>query len=168
MQRVLIVEDEGLVYDAIRAALAFKGGFEVEHAGDGMAGLAALRRAAPDLALIDVMLPKLSGDVVAEEAASRRVPVILMSGHPEVITRPQAYRFPILAKPFRLSYLLERLEPLLAEAARLRTADAIEVQKGRELIRRRQDAQAEERFLAERAAEQWRQSCDALLRDRDA
>ncbi len=95
MERILVVEDEPLIYDAIKAALTFRGGYAFAYAPDGDAAIRELTDRPPDLAFIDVYLPKRSGIEVADVAAAQQVPVILMSGHPEVLTNPEKYRFPI-------------------------------------------------------------------------
>jgi len=118
MRRVLIVEDDSFVYDAIKAAFLLKGGFEVAYAGDGEAALAVLEREPPDLAIIDFWLPEMSGITIARQAAARNVPVILMSGYPDVIASPEKYEFPMLPKPFRVSELVEGIDQVIAEASR--------------------------------------------------
>jgi DNA-binding response OmpR family regulator len=72
MSRVLIVEDEPAYVDALEVALGQEG-FAVESAVDGRAGLAAFRALEPDLVLLDLMLPVVSGlDVLAVSGSSRR------------------------------------------------------------------------------------------------
>lgn len=154
MERILVVEDEPLIYDAIKAALTFKGGYTFAYAPDGDAAIRELTDRLPDLALIDIYLPKRSGIEVAEVAAARQVPVILMSGHPKVLTEPEKYRFPILAKPFRLSYLLERFDELVAEAERLKLSLADPPVQGSSVAVGQRWGEA---------AERWQQRCNLLL-----
>jgi len=154
MQRILVVEDEPLIYDAIKAALTFKGGYAFAYAPDGDAAIRELTDRAPDLALIDVYLPKRSGTEVADVAAAQQVPVILMSGHPKVLTEPEKYRFPILAKPFRLSYLLERFDELVAEAERLKLSLTDLPAPGSSVAVGQRWGEA---------AERWQQRCNRLL-----
>jgi DNA-binding response OmpR family regulator len=164
MQRILVVEDEPFVYDAIKAALAFKGGFDVSHAADGEAAIAILAQEVLDLAFVDVFLPKMSGVEVAERAFAHNVPVILMSGHPDVITKPENYRFPILAKPFRLSYFLERLDQILAEADALKR-DAMELDRFGEAPREQGRSEVATALAKDKSSARWRQVGSSLLGD---
>ncbi len=120
-RRVLVVEDEPLVYDAICSALAMKRDIVASYAADGEMAMSMLAMETPELALIDVLLPKVSGLKVAERAASQGTGVILMSGHPSVIgAGAGAYRFPMIFKPFRISHFVEKIEALLSEAVAMR------------------------------------------------
>jgi DNA-binding response OmpR family regulator len=134
MPRVLVVEDDRLVYDAIHAAFSMKGGFDVAYAGDGQAALSALAANPPDLALIDFALPTVRGLVVANHAAARNVPVVLMSGYPDVIVRSDEYQFAMLPKPFRVKALVDRFEEVIAEAARLTNMARQEIERGQALV----------------------------------
>jgi DNA-binding NtrC family response regulator len=69
-----------------------------------------------DIAVVDLSLPGLSGDLVIAELHKRRpgLPVLLMSGH---VAQPEALNVPFLAKPFRASELLSAVSGLV-EAGR--------------------------------------------------
>lgn len=60
MNRILIIEDDQLVANIYRNKLAVEG-FQVEVAHDGEAGLKAIQSSRPDVVLLDLMLPKLTG-----------------------------------------------------------------------------------------------------------
>ena len=130
MRRVLVAEDDRLVYEAIQAAFTMRGDLEVDCAGDGAAALSALVAKQPDLALIDFELPTVPGIVVANHAAARNVPVVLMSGYPDVIVRSDEYQFAMLPKPFRVSALVDRFEEVIASARRLTSMARQEVERG--------------------------------------
>jgi DNA-binding NtrC family response regulator len=140
MRRVLVVEDDPYVYEAIQAAFLLKGGFDVAHAGDGETALAKLEGETPDVALIDYGLPKVSGIAIAERAAGRKIPVILMSGYGDVVA--QSHRFPMLPKPFRVTELVDRFEEVVAEAARLTNMARQEIEKGQALVTKASALQA--------------------------
>ena len=160
MRRVLVVEDDHLVYDAIRDAFLIKGGFEVAHAGDGESALATLDREKPDLALIDFWLPKASGITIAQQAAARNVVAILMSGYPDVIARRDLYEFPVLPKPFRISAFIDGLDDVIAEASRLRRIMHEQVEAS--VACRNETRTQPPRLLSD----QWLRICDRLaLRD---
>src|SRR4029079_205501 len=80
MPKVLIVEDDDAMAIALTDGFRYEG-YEVVAARDGEAGLPLARGAAPDLMVLDVMLPKLSGlDVCkALRAEGSSVPIIMLT-----------------------------------------------------------------------------------------
>jgi DNA-binding response OmpR family regulator len=80
---ILLIEDSKLLRIANTRALV-KAGFEVISAGDGEAGLRSARESLPDLILLDMLLPKITGlDVLKDlknDARTRGIPVIVLSG----------------------------------------------------------------------------------------
>ena len=123
MPRILIVEDD----EDVRALIAHKlrrAGHEVSEAGDGEQGLAAARASAPDLMVLDWMMPKLTGiEVCAQIRADTDLPqprILLLTAKSQdsdialaMKTGADAY----LIKPFRANDLLERVTALLAAPA---------------------------------------------------
>jgi len=81
-QRILVVEDDGDLRRLIRTALLFEG-FEVIEAADGLDALRRLDDSPPDLVILDLMLPIVSGLVVQEEIAAhahlRNIPVVIVT-----------------------------------------------------------------------------------------
>ena len=76
---VLIVEDEDSFVDALVVGLK-REGFLVHAARDGLSALEMFDAVQPDVVLLDVMLPKMSGLDVCREIRSRsRVPVIMLT-----------------------------------------------------------------------------------------
>lgn len=82
MKRILIIDDDSVVLQMYQGALT-RLGFEVEAANDGLAGVMALRKTAPDLVLLDLMMPKFTGVDVLKfmrgQPALKAVPVVLLS-----------------------------------------------------------------------------------------
>jgi adenylate cyclase len=82
MRRILIIEDNQLLANTYRAAFA-QAGYKVDVAGDGQAGIAAALAAPPEIILLDLMLPKLSGlEVLRRLRTDTRlalVPVLVLS-----------------------------------------------------------------------------------------
>ena len=64
--QILIIEDDRDIVELVRYNLTSEG-FEVTAAGDGLLGLAQLRKAPPDLLLLDLMLPKMTGLEICKE-----------------------------------------------------------------------------------------------------
>ncbi|MFI9807505.1 response regulator transcription factor [Streptomyces sp. NPDC052301] len=131
---VLIVDDD----DAIRRALA-RGlrlnGFAVRTAADGPEALAAIEQAPPDVLVLDVSMPGMSGIQVCTRlrAAGQDMPVLMLSALDETADRIaglQAGGDDYLVKPFALQELVLRLHALLrrrppAERAALRVAGLV-------------------------------------------
>jgi CheY-like chemotaxis protein len=81
--RILIVDDSRIIQSGIRRALA-KAGHEVTVASDGNEGLNAACHALPDLILLDMMLPGMSGTEVLsalkKDSTTKDIPVIVLTG----------------------------------------------------------------------------------------
>jgi len=118
-RHILLVEDEeslvtGLVYALERE------GYAVEVARDGAAALERLRTSAPDLVLLDVMLPRRNGlDVLATlRREGRNVPVILLTAKGEEGDQLKGFDLgadDYVTKPFSLAELLARVRVRLRE-----------------------------------------------------
>jgi DNA-binding response OmpR family regulator len=80
---ILLIEDSRLLRTANSRALV-KAGYQVIGVGDGEEGLRSAREAIPDLILLDMLLPKITGlDVLKSlkgDALTRHIPVIVLSG----------------------------------------------------------------------------------------
>ncbi|MFO7706830.1 MAG: response regulator transcription factor [Desulfobacterales bacterium] len=131
--RILLVEDDWKI-----AAFILKGlkaeGFAVDHAADGEAGLDLALTEPYDAAVVDLMLPKLSGlNLIKTLRAEKvRTPVIVLSAKGAVEDRVKGLQTgadDYLAKPFAFSELLARVQALIrrstdaAEPTRLAYAD---------------------------------------------
>jgi len=114
---ILVVEDEDSLATGLEYALG-KDGYRVTLARDGRAALEHLATSAPDLVLLDVMLPKRSGLDVLRSLRSdgRTVPVILLtarSGETEVVQGLDLGADDYVTKPFSLAELLARVRTRL-------------------------------------------------------
>lgn len=118
-KRILIVDDDAEIIEAIKFALESRG-YEVVIARDGNQGLAAAERDDPDLVLLDMMMPKRSGFLVLEKLRqSRTVPVrvIMMTANEGSRHKQYAESLGVddyLRKPFPIEKLLESVDRLLA------------------------------------------------------
>lgn len=107
MKRVLIVEDQEDIRELIRVTLEFED-YDIHEAGNGPDGLAAAQRLAPDLILLDVMMPGgMDGLQVCKAVKSdprlRRTKVVLLTARTERTDRQagsQAGADEYLVKPF--------------------------------------------------------------------
>jgi CheY-like chemotaxis protein len=115
MSRILIVEDEDVMAAMLRDALEGEG-HEVFEAYNGADGLKLLVQKRPDVILLDLMLPILSGsaslEAMAKEPTLDGIPVIAMTS--AGLTAKERGRFAaFLPKPFKLDDLLRTLARVL-------------------------------------------------------
>ena len=115
--RVLVVDDEASITDLVALALRYEG-FTVEKAATGRAALASVGRFKPDLIVLDVMLPDLSGlDVLRRlSAEGRRVPVIFLTARDA--TEDKVHGLTVggddyVTKPFSIEELVARVRAVL-------------------------------------------------------
>ncbi len=122
--RILLADDNADMRDYVRRLLS--GRYDVEAVADGEAALDAIRRQPPDIALIDVMMPKIDGfqllAALRSEADTRTLPVIMLSaraGEEARIEGLNAGADDYLIKPFSARELQARVAAHL-ETVRLR------------------------------------------------
>jgi two-component system, OmpR family, response regulator MprA len=116
-KNVLVVEDDEQVRRSVERALRFEG-YSVSVAGDGEEGLQALAAEAPDVVVLDIMMPRLDGIAVCRLMRARgdRTPVLMLTARHELSDRVaglDAGADDYLVKPFALEELLARLRALL-------------------------------------------------------
>jgi two-component system, OmpR family, response regulator RegX3 len=114
--RILVVEDEESYREALQAGLA-KEGFAVELAADGLEGLRLFAARQPDLVLLDVLLPGLSGtEVCRRMKAMAPVPVIMVSAldaEVDIVLGLELGAADYVTKPYRLRELVARIQAVL-------------------------------------------------------
>jgi DNA-binding response OmpR family regulator len=119
VKRVVVIDDEPSVGAAVRDLLVPEG-YEVDAPGDADAALPELIRSAPDLVILDVNMPGMSGwelcSLLRRQSATRAVPVLFLTGRQEVrdrITAMQVGGSDYLAKPFGAEELRNKVRSLL-------------------------------------------------------
>jgi two-component system nitrogen regulation response regulator NtrX len=124
---VLIVDDEGNIRRMLRALLESEG-YSVREAGTGGEGLEAAQREQPEVVLLDLMLPDMSGlDVLSRLAeAAPGVPVVMMSGRATLSDAVEATRRGAF-------HFIEK--PLTPEAVLITLRGAMEISRARDLTR---------------------------------
>lgn len=129
-QHILIVEDEAEIAGYLRRGLSMEG-YQVEVAGDGVAGLAAARDRPPDLVILDIMLPKLDGLTVAERLRKALdVPIIVLTAKGDVADRVAGLERgadDYLVKPFAFEELVARVRALLRRQQRVAAPEVYRV-----------------------------------------
>jgi two-component system, OmpR family, response regulator len=132
--RVLVVDDEPSIVDAVATSLRYEG-FEVDEASTGRTALASAQERAPDLIVLDIMLPDLDGIEVTRRlrADGIRVPVLFLTARDAVEDKVAGLTVggdDYVTKPFSLAEIVARTHAILRRTSgeperdtRLRFAD---------------------------------------------
>ena len=117
MARLLIVDDEEAILSAMRRGFEYEG-YTVLTASDGHAALRVARRSRPDLVVLDLMLPRMSGMRVCERlrAEGDAVPIIMLTARDQEADKVVGLRAgadDYVTKPFSFLELLARVEAVL-------------------------------------------------------
>ena len=102
--RILVIDDEAAIRDSLRMILEYEH-YDFVGASSGPDGIAAVKRDVPDLVLLDIKMPGMSGlEVLAEiKKTDEALPVAMISGHGTITDAMQATRlgaFDFIEKPF--------------------------------------------------------------------
>jgi two-component system response regulator MprA len=124
--RILIVDDEPAVREALRRSLVFEG-YDTQLAADGMAALEQAEAYRPDAIVLDVLMPRMDGLTTARRlrAAGVMTPILMLTARDTVgdrVTGLDAGADDYLVKPFELDELLARLRALLRRSSYASTA----------------------------------------------
>ena len=119
MKRVFIIEDDRDIVELVRYNLSNEG-YQVTGAYDGVTGLATLKKTPPDILLLDLMLPKLSGLEICREIrrdeALNRLPILMLTARGEEADRVVGLEMgadDYVTKPFSPRELIARVKALL-------------------------------------------------------
>jgi DNA-binding response OmpR family regulator len=131
LSKILLVDDETLITDSLTYSLK-REGFEVEAVADGNSALEVARQLEPDLIVLDLMLPDISGFEVCRRLRTFTTsPVIMLTARSEEIDRVLGLEVgadDYLAKPFSFRELLARINALLRRVSLDRQASQPEPQ----------------------------------------
>jgi len=126
--RVLLVEDDATIREMTRLSLE-RDGFAVDAAADGPAGLAAFRAEAPDVVLLDVMLPGVDGISLCRTIRETSVaPIVMLTARSDpidVVLGLEAGADDYVTKPFEPAVLAARLRAVLRRTERRENSSAI-------------------------------------------
>jgi DNA-binding NtrC family response regulator len=129
MRHVLVVDNDPAVSAMMAMALEVDSTYRVTVASSPHEALQVVGRDRPDVAVIDVVLPLISGLDLARRVFGWGIPVLLVSGHPITAEklRHGGYRF--LEKPFRIRRLITEIRTLLDDASRHRAGLAMQLRR---------------------------------------
>lgn len=127
--KILVVEDEEKTGDYLKQGLV-EAGFAVDLARDGVEGLYLAETGDYELAILDVMLPKLNGWQVLSgmRLAGREIPVLFLSARDQVEDRVKGLELgadDYLVKPFAFSELLARVRTIMRRGTRSKESDQL-------------------------------------------
>jgi two-component system phosphate regulon response regulator PhoB len=124
MRTILVIDDDPAICEMIRLALT-GGGYAVQVAGNALNARQSINRQAPDLILLDWMLPGQSGFEFARalqrDPAHRQIPVIMLTARDQEedkVAALEAGADDYVAKPFSVSELLARIKAVLRRSGR--------------------------------------------------
>jgi DNA-binding response OmpR family regulator len=129
MANLLVVDDDRDVAAPLITFLEILG-HTVRYAADGYAGLDALRVGFPDMILLDVDMPRLSGPgmvlrMFAEDAGRENIPILVVSGVADIDAVAEMIGTPyFIAKPFHLEQLEQLTNLVLREKRAPRPREA--------------------------------------------
>jgi len=116
LPHILLVDDEQLITDSLSYSLK-REGFDVSVAADGLSALKTIEELKPDLVVLDLMLPDISGFEVCRRLRTfTSTPVIMLTARGEEIDRVLGLEVgadDYLAKPFSFRELLARIQAML-------------------------------------------------------
>ena len=122
--KILVVDDDENIRNIVKKYL-IDNGFSVVLTDNGSEGLLLVRESRPDIILVDAEMPGLDGyavcRVIKKEAATRQIPVIIMSGSriddKDVLSGFEGGADDYVMKPFSLPVLLARIQAVLRRYA---------------------------------------------------
>ncbi len=121
--RILLIEDDRVIADFVQKGMK-EAGFTIDHVDDGVRGLESLLYDSYDLAILDLMLPRLDGLSVIDRLRKQKknLPILILSAKRTVDERVNGLRRggdDYLTKPFSFSELLARVESLLRRSQKI-------------------------------------------------
>jgi DNA-binding response OmpR family regulator len=120
MTKILIVEDEPNMVAGLRDNFEFEG-YQVVTAPDGVAGLERALSEMPDLVILDVMMPRMSGLEVCQQLKAKRpsIPIIMLTARGQEVDKVVGLELgadDYVTKPFSIRELLARVKAVLRRA----------------------------------------------------
>jgi DNA-binding response OmpR family regulator len=123
MPKILIVEDEPNMVAGLRDNFEFEG-YQVLTAPDGVAGLERALSESPDIVILDVMMPRMSGLDVCKQLKAKKpsMPIIMLTARGQEVDKVVGLELgadDYVTKPFSIRELLARVKAVLRRAGTL-------------------------------------------------
>jgi two-component system alkaline phosphatase synthesis response regulator PhoP len=154
-KRILVIEDEPSLSMAIRDELEFEG-FEASVVENGIEGLDRILAEAPDLVILDLMLPRKSGFEICREVRDRGmdIPIIMLTARAQEVDRVRGLELgadDYVTKPFSLAELVARIRAVLRRTRGPSLSE--EAQKILQIGELRLDARKQKAFMGQKQIE---------------
>ena len=119
-EKIILVDDDSNILASVSVALRAEG-WEVETYPDGEKGLIALQRNSPDIAVLDIKMPRLDGmELLKKLRVSSDVPVIFLTSKDDEVDEAIGLRMgadDYITKPFSQKLLIERIRAVLRRSS---------------------------------------------------
>ena len=129
MSKILIVDDDPLIRELVGVFLRQEA-FDVYEASDGQEALQVLEGVKPDLAILDIMMPRMDGwELIRELRASYDFPVLMLTAKGETAQKIKGFQLgtdDYMVKPFEPEELVARVRALL-KRYRIATSQTVQV-----------------------------------------
>lgn len=127
MSKILIIEDDLAILRGLKDNLEYES-YEVLTATDGDEGYCLVRKKKPDLIILDLMLPKMSGYELCQKVRKEGIntPILMLTARSEEVDRVLGLDLgadDYVTKPFSVAELLARIRAILRRMRRSRTGD---------------------------------------------
>jgi DNA-binding response OmpR family regulator len=120
MKKIMIVDDEENFCFFVKANLELRGDYEVVRESESEKAVSLVEECAPDLILLDVLMPKMDGfevlKALKENVKTKSIPVIMLTAKSDDETRMKALSLGYdgyVVKPFEIAALEEKIEEVL-------------------------------------------------------
>ena len=124
--RVLLIDDEERLCEMLKLGLESAGPYEVGFATDGKTGLLMAKKGSPDVILLDIRMPKMSGIEVLRDLKKdyplSNIPVLMLSGLLHEATKRECiyhYGEAYVEKPVSIAALRDQIEAVLRRVGKL-------------------------------------------------
>ena len=131
-QNIILVDDDRNILTSVSMALEAEG-FSVKTYNDGEAGLNGILDNSPDLAVLDIKMPRMDGiEVLTKLRESSSIPVIFLTSKDDEVDEAIGLRMgadDYITKPFSQRLLIERIKALLRRQALMKTKDTTKTEE---------------------------------------